>query len=198
MCWHGVTIDMYKLDKRKKFYGVIALVLLVLVGWALFFHFYPVDELVNDIGIENTYFAAFMLAVIGGFSSITGTSLYAALVALAHGGVNPLALGVIGGLGLFISDSLFYFVITKVRHILVDITKKWERVFRKIWKLLYITPSWIVYVMIFLYTAFIPFPNDIVLALLAVSGYSYRQFAIFLLLGDLTMALLLTNVSNAV
>ncbi len=189
---------MYKLDKKKKFYGVIALVLLVLIGWALFFHFYPVDELVNDIGIENTYFAAFMLAVIGGFSSITGTSLYAALVALAHGGVNPLVLGVIGGIGLFISDSLFYFVITKVRHILVDITKKWEHVFRKIWKWLYVTPSWIVYVMIFSYTAFAPFPNDIILALLAVSGYSYRQFAVFLLLGDLTMALLLTNVSNAV
>ncbi len=193
-----VTIDMYKLDKRKKFYGVIALVLLILVGWALFFHYYPVDELVNDIGIENTYFAAFMLAVIGGFSSITGTSLYAALVALAHGGVNPLVLGVIGGIGLFISDSLFYFVITKVRHILVDITKKWERVFRKVWKILYVTPSWVVYILIFLYTAFAPIPNDIVLALLAVSGYSYRQFAVFLLLGDLTMALLLTNVSNAV
>ena len=194
----GVSIDMYRMDKKKKFYGVIVLVLLVLIGWAVFFHFYPVDRLVNDIGIENTYFAAFMLAAIGGFSSVTGTSLYAALVALAHGGVNPLVLGTIGGIGLFISDSLFYFVITKVRHILVDITKKWERVFRKIWKLLYVTPSWIVYTLIFSYTAFVPFPNDILLALLAVSGYSYRQFAIFLLLGDLTMALLLTNVSNAV
>lgn len=79
---------------QTKLYITGAGIVLILIGWALFFHFLPVSELVDRIGIQNTYVAAFLLATIGGFSSFTGTSLYAALIALSHGGVNPLALGV--------------------------------------------------------------------------------------------------------
>lgn len=179
----------------KKLYVTVAAVALILIGWALFFHFYPVENLVNDIGIENTYLAAFMLAVIGGFSSLTGTSLYAALIGLAHGGVNPIMLGLIGGLGLFISDSIFYLIVTRVRHHIKLITDKWERLFRKIWTWVYRMPHWVVYAGIFCYCAFAPMPNDVLLTVLALSSYQYRQFAIFLLLGDFTTALLLTTLS---
>ncbi len=181
----------------KLFYGSIAIIILLLVGWALFFHYYPVDKLVSDIGIQNTYIAAFMLAVIGGFSFVTGTSLYAALIALAHGGVNPLVLGSIGGLGLFVSDSLFYLLAAKMRFVIVHITSTWERLFRRIWKWIYRMPPWIVYAGIYCYAAFMPIPNDILLAVLALSGYSYREFAVFLFLGDITMTLMLTNISGA-
>lgn len=184
------------MKRETKLYGMIGAVLLVLVGWAIFFHFYPVEQLVSDIGIQNTYIAAFMLAVIGGFSSVTGTSLYAALIALAHAGVNPIALGFIGGLGLFVSDSIFYVVATKIRALIAHVTHKWERLFRRIWKLMYRTPPWVVYVGIFLYSAFAPIPNDILLIALALSSFSYRQFAPFLLAGDLTMALLLTHLAD--
>lgn len=177
---------------NKKVIRAILIIVALLAGWALFFHFYPVDELVNDIGIQNTYFVAFMLAVIGGFSSITGTSVYAALVALAHAGVNPLVLGLVGGLGLFVSDSIFYFVLVKMRSIITHITDRWDRWFRRIWKLVYRMPKWVVYGVIFLYAAFSPLPNDIILAVLALSNYSYRQFAPFLFLGDVTVALMLT------
>jgi hypothetical protein len=192
-----VLIDNGGMHKNIKLYGSVLAVILLLAGWALFFHYYPVEELVADIGIQNTYFAAFMLAVIGGFSSITGTSLYAALVALARGGINPYILGLIGGFGLFISDSIFYLIATKIRSVISHITNKWERLFRKIWKWLYRTPSWIVYLGIFSYCAFAPFPNDVLLVVLALSGYSYREFAAFLLLGDITMALLLTTISSS-
>lgn len=181
-----------------KLYGLFFLVLSILIGWAVFFHYYPIENLVSDIGIQNTYLAAFTLAVVGGFSSITGTSLYAALIALAHAGVNSLALGVIGGIGLFISDSLFYYVAGKMRFLIVHATKGWERLFRRVWKWVYKTPSWLVYVGIFLWCAFAPIPNDILLAVLALSGYSYRQFAVFLFLGDLTMTILLTHVAGSV
>lgn len=179
---------------RKKLYALVAGALLILIGWAVFFHFYPVEKLVNDIGIENTYFAAFSLAVIGGFSSLTGTSLYAALIGLARGGVNPIALGLIGGLGLFISDSLFYLLATKIRHFIKLGTNKWERLFRRIWTWVYRMPHWVVYAGIFCYCAFAPIPNDILLAVLALSSYSYRQFAVFIFLGDMTMTLLLTTI----
>jgi hypothetical protein len=182
------------MKRKKKVLVSIAIIISLLLGWALFFHYYPVEKLVNDIGIRNTYFAAFMFAVIGGFSFVTGTSLYAALIALARGGVNPYMLGLIAGGGIFISDSLFYFVATKMRSVITSITSKWERVFRRIWKVVYQMPPWIVYTAIFLYAAFAPIPNDILLAVLALSGYNYREFAVFLFLGDMVMTLLLTTI----
>jgi hypothetical protein len=184
------------MNKKTKIYGSVLLIASLLLAWALFFHYYPVDRLVSDIGIQNTYFAAFMLAVIGGFSSVTGTSLYAALIALAHGGVNPYALGLIGGLGLFISDSLFYFVAVKMRSVITTITNRWERVFRKVWQWTYRMPKWTVYLVIYCYAAFAPVPNDILLAVLALSKYEYRNFAVYLFLGDITMTLLLTTLSG--
>lgn len=181
------------MKRTSKLYWFFFGVVLILIGWALFFHFYPVDELVSDIGIENTYLAAFALAVIGGFSSLTGTSLYAALVALSQGGVNPIALGIIAGLGLFLSDTAFYFVANRMRDVISHVTQKWDGVFRKIWGWVYRMPQWIVFLCVFAYAAFVPLPNDIMLAVLALSNYSYRQCAIFLLAGDLTMTLLLTH-----
>lgn len=181
---------------RAKLYGLGAVVVLILIGWALFFHFFPVSELVEKIGIQNTYLAAFLLAAIGGFSSLTGTSLYAALIALSAGGVNPIALGIIGGLGLFLSDTVFYFVITKIRTLIARITTKYDRIFRKMWRWLYAMPDWVVYIGVYVYAAFAPLPNDILLAVLALSSYSYRQFVWFLLAGDLTMALILTHLGE--
>lgn len=178
---------------KRKIYWTTLLIVSILVGWAVFFHYYPVEEIVSDIGVQNTYLATFLLAAIGGFSSVTGTSLYAALVALSKGGMSPLVLGVIAGWGLFLSDTLFYFIASKVRRMISGATDKWERLFRNMWKWIYRTPSWMVYGGIFLYVAFIPVPNDILLAVLALSKYSYRQFAPFIFLGDLTVAVLLTT-----
>lgn len=182
---------------QAKLYGLGAVVILILAGWAIFFHFFPVVELVERIGIQNTYLAAFLLAAVGGFSSLTGTSLYAALIALSAGGVNPIALGIIGGLGLFLSDTIFYFIVTKIRALMVRVTNKYDRVFRKMWRWFYVMPPWIIYIGVYLYAAFAPLPNDILLAILALSSYSYRQFAWFLLAGDLTMALVLTHIGDS-
>ncbi len=182
---------------QTKLYITGAGIVLILIGWALFFHFLPVSELVDRIGIQNTYVAAFLLATIGGFSSFTGTSLYAALIALSHGGVNPLALGVIGGIGLFVSDSIFYLVMVNVRTLIARSTTSWDRLFRRLWKWVYGTPAWTVYFALFVYIAVVPLPNDVLLAVLALSSYSYRQFVWILFIGDVTVALLLTYIGQS-
>jgi hypothetical protein len=182
---------------KKKLYVAALGVAAIFAGWALFFHFYPVQELVDRIGIQNTYLAAFLLALIGGFSSVTGTSLYAALIALSHSGMNPIILGLVGGLGLFASDTIFYLIMVKVRSLIQKVTNRWERLFRRMWKWFYVMPDWVVYFGIYLYAAFAPLPNDILLAVLALSSYSYRQFLLFLFLGDLTMTLILTHIGSA-
>ena len=180
----------------NKLYAIVGAVALIFLGWAVFFYYFPVQELIDKIGIQNTYLVAFLLATIGGFSSLTGTSLYVALIALSQAGVNPIILGIVGGLGLFLSDTIFYFIIVKVRSLITKITNRWERLFRRMWKWFYVCPDWVVYLGVFLYAAFSPLPNDILLAVLALSSYSYRQFAWFLLAGDITIGLVLTHIGS--
>lgn len=192
----NVSLDEDMKSSRRRIYALLGLVILILIAWAVFFHFVPPEELVRKIGVQNTYLIAFLLAVIGGFSSITGTSLYATLIALSQGGVNPTTLGMVGGLGLFLSDSLFYFVLDYSRKMITKVADKWETTFNKIRSLVRRAPDWLVYVGVFLYSAFAPLPNDILLAVLTVSRYSYRQFAPCLFAGDIVMALLLTHVVN--
>lgn len=192
----NVSLDEDMKSSRRRIYALLGLVILILIAWAIFFHFVPPEELVRKIGVQNTYLIAFLLAVIGGFSSITGTSLYATLIALSQGGVNPTILGMVGGLGLFLSDSLFYFVLDYSRKMITKVADKWETIFNKIRSLVRRAPDWLVYVGVFLYSAFAPLPNDILLAVLTVSRYSYRQFAPYLFAGDIVMALLLTHVVN--
>lgn len=188
-----------RMKTPARLYVLLGTILLVLVGWAIFFYFVPPELLVDKIGIRNTYFAAFILAVIGGFSSITGTSLYATLAAFAHSGeVNTFILGGVSGLGLFLSDSLFYFIAEYGHGIILKVTARWKTAFDKLRRWVRIAPDWLVYAGIFLYTAFSPIPNDILFAVLVLSGYSYRQFAVYLFLGDLTFTLLLTNVAGSV
>jgi uncharacterized membrane protein YdjX (TVP38/TMEM64 family) len=189
---------MTAMKPSKRTYALLGTILLILIAWALFFYFVPPEVLVDRIGIRNTYLAAFILAVVGGFSSITGTSLYAALAAFAQGGVNTWILGIVGGLGIFFSDSLFYFLASYGREMITKIAARWNTVFDRIRRWIKLAPDWLVYTGVFLYSAFAPIPNDILLAVLALSGYSYRQFAPYLLLGDLTMTIILTNLAERV
>lgn len=177
-------------------YGAILLATFILVGWAVFFRFFPVDQIIDKIGIENSYLAAFLLATVAGFSSITGTSLYAAIIALAEGGVNPVILGIVSGIGLFLSDSAFFYIIHKGKDHIAEIAKKWETFFKRLHKFIKRAPDWLVYTIVFVCVAFLPVPNDILLAVLAVSGYRYKQFFLFLLAGDITMTLMLTLVTE--
>lgn len=187
------------MKSSTRLYVALGIIILVLVGWIVFFYFFPPELLVDKIGIRNTYLAAFILAVIGGFSSITGTSLYATLAAFAHSGeVNTLILGVVSGLGLFLSDSFFYFVANYGHGILLKVTSRWKVVFKKMQRWVRRAPDWLVYAGIFLYVAFAPVPNDILLAVLVLSGYSYKQFALYLFLGDMTFTYLLTHVAGSV
>ena len=185
------------MKSSKQTYAFFITIILVLAGWILFFNYISPEELVQKIGIKNVYLASFILSVVGGFSSITGTSVYAAITAIAHSGVvNPLVLGVISGLGIFLSDSLFYFIARYGHETIVRTTEHWKRIFGKIRRWVRFAPDWLLYTGVLLYSAFSPLPNDIILAVLAVSGHSYRQFAPFLFVGDLTLMFLLTQFAD--
>jgi uncharacterized membrane protein YdjX (TVP38/TMEM64 family) len=85
-----------------------------------------------------------------------------------------------------------------MRSLITAVTGKWERVFRRVWQWTYRMPKWAVYLVIYCYAAFAPIPNDILLAILALSSFRYREFAAYLFLGDITMTLILTTLFGGI
>lgn len=183
----------------QSIYAALGIILLVIAGWFLFFHFFPPETIIEKIGINNVYLAAFLMASIGGFSSITGTSVYVALAGFAHSGsVNTLMLGIISGLGIFLSDSLFYFVVDYGRDMITKVESRWEKLFERVRRWMRVAPDWLVYMGVFACSAFAPIPNDILLAALVMSRYEYKRFVPYLFAGDLTAMILLTHVAKSV
>lgn len=167
------------------------LLILLLVGIALYI--FPPQEVVGYIGVENAYLVGFLITLLAGVSSFTGTAAYATVGALAQGGANPVILGLIGGVGLFLSDSIFYFLITKgvesVKKSRDSFLARLERIFNKV-------PTSVVLLIVFLYTGFSPLPNDLLLIALLIGGYKYKTFALPLLAGAITLMLIITHVGG--
>ncbi len=181
------------MNENIKFYGPFVLMLLITVGWAVFFYFVSPTTVVEKVGIQNSYLIVFVLGVICGFSSFTSSTFYIVVIAAASGGSNPLIVGLCGGVGLCISDSAFYFVVSKGTHI---IDKHWKKLTNFLKKWMKWLPDWIVYSLVFLYSAFVPMPNDIMLVTLAISEYPFKKISPFLFIGDISSVILLAYISH--
>lgn len=175
------------LSRYGKLLGI--LLILVLVGLALYL--FPPQEVVSYIGVENAYLVGFLITLLAGVSSFTGTAAYATVGALAQGGAHPIILGLVGGIGLFLSDTIFYFLITKgiesVKKGKDSFLMRLERLFSKV-------PTSVVLFIVFVYTGFSPFPNDLLLIALLIGGYKYKTFALPLLAGAITLMLIITHI----
>lgn len=168
----------------------IVVVLLALFAWSAVFYFVPAESVVEGVGIQNTYLIGFLIALVAGFSTLTGTAAYAAVIEFARGGANPLLLGLFSGIGLFISDSVFYLLVMRGREALEVRLGPWLGRFQH---LLERVPRALVYIFVYIFCAVGPIPNDITNTVMIIGGYKYRNLWIPLLLGDLTFMLLLTH-----
>lgn len=173
--------------KNKRGYLTLVLVLCFLVGLNVFFFFVSPEEIVKMVGIGNTYFVIFAISVLGGLSTVTGAALFTAIVTFSVGGADPLLLGLAGGSGIFISDSIFYFLIYHGRK---SVPHSWEKFLERIeiWIAKY--PPKAVLTCTYIYLSFTPLPNDILMAALVLGGYEYKKIAPVLALGSFTVALL--------
>lgn len=170
-------------------YRTIIFILLVLAVWTAFFYFVPADALIAHIGVENIYLVAFVVSLLAGFSSLTGAAAYATVIQLSLAGADPLYLGLSSGLGIFLSDSAFFFLVMHGRS---SITPYFQKLFDRIRRFFIRVPDFFVYIGAFIFSAFTPVPNDLVLTALAVAGYRYRNFWPALLLGDVALTILLS------
>lgn len=173
--------------KRNKKYWIPAVALLFLVGWGVLLMYVSPEEIVSKIGIQNSYLVAFLFAVFGGLSTVTGVSFFTSVAAFAAGGSNFLLLGLFGGLGIFISDSIFFFI---ARYGVTAIRERSKRIPSRFFEKIDRLPSWVVLLGTYVYLGFTPLPNDLLMILLAISNISYRRLWPVLLLGSITVVTL--------
>src|SRR3989344_9607010 len=116
------------IERHYRLLGVIA----VLVTLNVFLFFLGPQQVVDSIGVSNTYLIVFIIATVGGMSSFTGATYASAVITFTAGGANPWLIGLCGGVGVFISDSLFYLLAEYGRRVVPhDWKPTLERVARK-------------------------------------------------------------------
>ncbi|MDB4303794.1 hypothetical protein N9934_03280 [Desulfosarcina sp.] len=170
------------LKKRTKKYIAFFIVLAFIVLWSVLMFYIGPEELINEIGVRNGYILAFFMAVFGGVSALSSTSFYVVEVGLVLGGLNPYIVGVLGGIGLSVGDTLFFFLGNRAKRTVVNYRKKWMGHFSK-W--LNRRPKWIVPIIAFVYSGLTPLPNDVLMIAAAFSDIKYRRIIVPVLLGNI-------------
>lgn len=174
---------------------MILFIVVFLASFILLLTLTTPEEIVDYVGVENTYFVSFLLAVFGGLSTVTGVPFFTSVVAFASGGANPWLLGLFGGVGIFISDLIFFFVARYGAHIFRDTVKpvslwlvsKMEKVSLKV-----------VLIGVFIYIGFTPLPNDIIMIALAFTGIPFKRIAPVLLAGSITIVVLVAYLGEII
>lgn len=179
----------------KKSYLKLFLILLIIISFNLLFFFVDPSQITEFIGVKNSYLVVFLLAAVGGISSFTGTAYFATLVTFGAGGSIPWLLGLIGGLGVFISDSIFFFLASHGRKAIPD---NWSNFLYKIEEKIKKYPHWMILILVYLYVSFSPFPNDLLMLVLALASYRYKQIWLVLLAGSLTVSILVAYFGHVV
>ena len=156
--------------------------------WVGIFSLVSPEEVVMMLGIENSYLIIGFMAIFGGVSSVTVAPFYAALTTFAAGGVDIILLGLVAGIGLAISDSVFYYFGTKGREMVSPEMQQREI---KLSDWFEGKPEWLLPLLIFLWSGFTPFPNDIMTVSLAFLKYPYKKLIVPLLIGDITSSILI-------
>lgn len=178
--------------KRTSLYKFIAVVVFI-AFWSFVLIFVDPQKVVISLGVNNSLALIFLIATMGGVSTLTSFSFYSTLITLAVGGVNPFLLGIVGGIGITIGDSLFYYLGKSGRRALYGKPKEWAK---HISTWLNSKPKWVVPVFTFAYSGMTPFPNDILAVSLGLSGRRYRSIVIPLLLGNVFLTILVAYLAS--
>ncbi|MGM5480896.1 MAG: hypothetical protein ACQESE_00645 [Nanobdellota archaeon] len=175
--------------KWLKRYSVFLVALLLVVCIYILLALINPTEVVDTIGVRNTYFLLFVFAAIGGLSTFTVGAFYTSFVTFVLGGSHPVLLSLVGGLGLLIGDTLFYFLGYGSR---VSLTGVFKRSADRMSVWLSRQKSHIIMLFIFVYSAFTPLPSDILMISLSLVKYPYKKAVIPAVLGNITLLLLLS------
>lgn len=159
-------------------------VFFVLISFIIFAIFYGPENIIDSIGVGNSYIVLFLFAVFGGVSFATSFSFFTSFATFYIGGLNFFVLVLIGAVGLSIGDSVFYYLSFKGSDFIENSSYA-----NKI-KLLSdfvnnkVNPKYM-FLFVLVYAAFIPLPKDILCIVLGISKYSYFKFISAFFIGNI-------------
>lgn len=180
------------MERLRKHLLLIGILLLVIAVNGLYLFVSP-EEIVSAVGVSNAYLVTFLLAAIGGVSSLAGVTLYTTLATFGAGGANPLLLGLTGGIGIFISDSIFFFLAYHGRR---AIPERWRTAIDRAFAWVAARPRSLVLALSYIYLGVLPLPSDLLMLVLVLAGYSYRDLAPILLAAGITLATLAAYIGH--
>lgn len=175
---------------KKSTRKIIVFCLLAGLILALILFLYLVDPeaFVRQLGIQNAYLLTLLMAFSAGFSSVTAYSTLAMVITLVSGGVNPLYLGLIAGIGLAASDLIMFGLTSKGREL---VTGKWDARFKKVAGFFKGKRAKALPFLAYFYLI-TPLPNDLLIVFFALIQYPLKKLALPVIAGDLTHYLLIT------
>jgi len=143
--------------------------------------------IVEKFGEDHAYLALFLIAAFGGVSVFTSASYFGTVIAFSSAGLNPWLLGIAGGAGVTIGDSLFFLF---GNHSRVMVSKNIDKLMNHVRSKLERFNKWSVPIFVYLYAGFSPFPNEFMTISVGLSGAKYRIVGPPLLLGNITVTII--------
>jgi len=191
-----VTISVFHVRKhmKKLTTQVIGLLLLLALLNVVFFVESP-RSIVDALGVENSYLVVFIIATLGGLNWFSSPVLYAAIASFSAGGANPWLLGLAGGIGIAIGDTIIFLVL---RHGYHSFRPSLQRTVMRFTDRVQRVPDRIQYTLFYLILGFTPTPNDLIMALLVVLQYRLRIVVPMLILSGVTVATLTAHAGGTI
>ena len=173
--------------KKKKLLIFLAL-LTIFIAWSVTLYYYSPSKIIEKIGIQNSYLILGILALIGGTSIFLPFPYYIFTISFGAAGLNPLLLGIFAGIGTLVGDTTSYYLGYKGREI---VPKKLTKHFKKISHWATHEKQKHLLIFTFLYTAFIPLSDDIIMIPAGAIKYPFLKLATTACLGKIVFNTLL-------
>lgn len=173
---------MHFLIKHYRFF--IALFILIIIN--VIIYVIGPSHIIDVIGVSNGYFVAFFAAATAGFSMFTVSVFYSAYIALVSAGLNIWLLALCAGVGLAISDTLFFYTLLHGRNLM---PKKWRQKSDKFAHWIERRAKRVVPIIIFFYCILIPISTDFLMLTMALAKQKVRVVFPCLVVGNIAFAL---------
>lgn len=176
------------MSKKHKL-GIFVSLLLTLVVFSALFYFIDPVEIVEKIGVQNSYLVMFIVALIGGVSSFTSASYLAVLFTFSQGGANPILLGTFAGIGIFIGDVFFYHLGLYGEKLLKGRADEYATKLQ-VWMSKKSDKT--VMLISYIYIGFTPLPNDVLMIALSVGKVKFKKIVLPILFGSIQLGIILS------
>ncbi len=163
----------------------------IVVSIFLYIYITP-EKLVSYVGAENAYLLMFVIAFIGGLTTLNGVPYFSILIVLASGGLNPVLLGLCSAFGVMLGDSTSYYVGYKGGTIVSPRIQWLSTTIRKVMD----EHQKAFQLFCFLYGSVSPFSNDFISLSAGLARYPFFKMMIPLSLGNLVFSLTLAHLAS--